>query len=476
MAEVSLPARDVAGTGAVAAAAYAAAQRNIAARLERLPLTRTQVKARIVVGMATFFDGYDTLMLGLVMTVLVTQWHLSPSQIGLLLSGTSFGQLLGALLFPYLADRIGRLRAASYSVWIVGLLALAGAACWNFTSLLAVRFVQGIGIGGEIPVASTYINEIAHAKTRGRFFLMYEAAFAFGYVAATAFGVLLISRYGWEIMFLIGALPAFVAAVMRRLLPESPRWLASEGRQAEADAIVSGMEREAETKLGHALPAPDIEKVPQPAGRRTGLLESLLELFNSFYLVRTLVVWSIWGGNFFVTQAMNGWLPTIYRQELHLTVQQAQEFTFATQTIAFFSAILVAIAIDRVGRKRWIGCALILASIAMLVLASTGVTNAIVLLVCATIAHVSLSTVSVSLYVFTAELYPTRMRALGTGMGSTVRNLFAMMSPMLVAVMLTDYGLPGVFIMLGLVPLIPAALLWRYGTETAGRVLEEVSP
>ena len=472
MAEVSLPARDLAGTGAAADAAHMAAQREIAARMERLPLTRTQVKARIVVGMATFFDGYDTLMLGLVMTVLVTQWHLSHTEIGLLLSGTSFGQLLGALLFPYLADRIGRLRAASYSVWIVGLLALAGAACWSFTSLLVARFIQGIGIGGEIPVASTYINEIAHSKTRGRFFLMYEAAFAFGYVAATALGVLLIADYGWQIMFLIGALPAFVAAIMRRLLPESPRWLASQGRQAEADTIVSGMEREAEAALGRALPAPDVEKVPQPAGLRTDWLEP----FNSFYLVRTLVVWSIWGGNFFVTQAMNGWLPTIYRQQLHLSVQQAQEFTFATQTVAFFSAILVAVAIDRVGRKRWIGCALVLASVAMLVLASTGVTNAVVLLVCATIAHVSLSTVSVSLYVFTAELYPTRMRALGTGLGSTVRNLFAMMSPLLVALMLTDYGLPGVFIMLGFVPLIPAVLLWRYGTETSRRVLEEVSP
>jgi putative MFS transporter len=471
MAEVSLPV--AAATDATAAdIANATAQREIAARMERLPLTRTQTKARIVVGMATFFDGYDTLMLGLVMTVLVTQWHLTNAEIGLLLSGTSFGQLLGALLFPYLADRLGRLRAASYSVWVVGVLALAGAACWNFSSLLVARFIQGIGIGGEIPVAATYINEIAQSKIRGRFFLMYEAAFAFGYVAATAFGVLLISSYGWQIMFLIGALPAFVAAVMRRLLPESPRWLASKGRHAEADAIVSGLEREAEAKLGTALPPPDLSVAPPPLGQRT----DLRELFSPFYLVRTLVIWSIWGCNFFVTQAMNGWLPTIYRQQLHLSVQQAQEFTFATQFIAFASAIIVALAIDRVGRRIWIGCALVLASVAMVVLASTGVTNAVVLLVCATIAHVSLSTVSVSLYVFTAELYPTRMRALGIGMGSTVRNLFAMTSPMLVALMLTDYGLPGVFLMLGLVPLVPAVLLWLYGTETSRRVLEEVSP
>ena len=231
-----------------------AAQREIAARMERLPLVRTQIKARIIVGAATFFDGYDSIMLGLVMPVLVGAWHLTDTETGLLLSGTFFGQLMGAMLFPYLAERLGRLRAASYSVWVVGLFALACAASWNFATILVSRIIQGIGIGGEIPVAATYINELACAKVRGRFFLMYEAAFAFGYLIATLLGVLLISRFGWQMMFLIGALPAFVAAIMRRTLPESPRWLASKGRKAEADAIVSSMEREAEAKLGTALP------------------------------------------------------------------------------------------------------------------------------------------------------------------------------------------------------------------------------
>src|SRR5215469_6283074 len=165
MAEISLPATSLAGDKADPAAGLIAAQQEIAARMERLPLTWTQTKARIVVGTATFFDGYDILVLGLVMPVLAQAWQLSRTETGYLLSGTFFGQLLGALLFPYLAERLGRLRSASYSVWVVGLLGLVCAACWNFTSLLAARVVQGIGIGGEIPVAATYINEIAHSKS-----------------------------------------------------------------------------------------------------------------------------------------------------------------------------------------------------------------------------------------------------------------------------------------------------------------------
>src|ERR1700751_987171 len=99
-----------------------AGQRLIAARIERLPLTWTQNKARIIVGTATFFDAYDSIMLGLVMPVIAAEWHLSVSDIGFLFSGTFFGQLLGTLLFPYLAERYGRLRACSYSVWVVGLM------------------------------------------------------------------------------------------------------------------------------------------------------------------------------------------------------------------------------------------------------------------------------------------------------------------------------------------------------------------
>src|SRR5262249_2806696 len=149
----------------------------------------------------------------------------------------------------------------------------------------------------------------------------------------------------------VGALPALVAALMRRSLPESPRWLAAHGRGAEADAIVTQMECEAEAKTGAALPAPEVSRPPDPVGQRTRLLAR----FAARCRRRTFVVWSIWFCNFFVTQALNGWLPSIYRRMLHLTVQQSLELTLIGHCISITSVIAVALLIDRTGRRLWIG-------------------------------------------------------------------------------------------------------------------------
>jgi MFS transporter, putative metabolite:H+ symporter len=453
-------------------AAREAAQRQLAARLERLPMTATHRKARVVVGFATFFDGFDALAIAFVMPVIAGLWHLTPQQTGLLISGAYVGQILGALFFPWVAEQFGRLRSTAYSASVFGLASLGCAFAFNLPSLLVARFVQGCGLGGEVPVASAYINEIARAPSRGRFFLMYEASFAVGYLGAASVGVFLIPTLGWQSIFVIGALPAIIAAVMRRLLPESPRWLAGKGRVGEAEAIVAGMESQAAAKLGHALPAPDASRVPPPPAQRT----RLGELFVGPYLRRTLVVWSLWFCNFFATQSLNTWLPTLYRTQFHLSVQQSLRLAFIGHFFSIGSVIVVALLLDRIGRRSWFAGAMALGGIILVVLAATGTADPILVMVLATAAVICLSTCSVSLYVYTPELYPTRMRALGCGGGATVRNIAGSLGPTLVGVVLAGYGVSSVFLMLGVVPIVAGVIVALFGIETKGRVLEEISP
>src|SRR5437588_3037835 len=226
---------------------------DIVARLERLPTSSWQVKARIIVGVATFFDAFDALAIASVLPVIVPLWKLTPPEIGLMISAGFLGQLLGALLFGWIAERYGRMKAMVGSIALFAVMSFACAFAWDYGSLLALRTIQGIGLGGEVPVAAVFISELAKARGRGRFVLLYEFVFPIGLVAASLAGLWIVPHLGWQYMFLVGALPGVLALILRRLIPESPRWLATRGRYAEAESAMKRIEKAVETATGQPL-------------------------------------------------------------------------------------------------------------------------------------------------------------------------------------------------------------------------------
>jgi MFS transporter, putative metabolite:H+ symporter len=203
---------------------------SIVARLERLPISRWHVKARLIMGTATFFDGYNVLAIAYALPVLIREFHLGPLEIGPMISASFLGQLIGALVFGWLAERYGRLRVATITIAIYGIMGFACALAWNAPSLGVFRFLQGIGLGGEVPIAAAYINEFAKAEHRGRFFILYELSFSFGLLIVAVLGYFLVPFLGWRVLFVIGGIPAIPVIFLRRLLPESPRWLVENDR------------------------------------------------------------------------------------------------------------------------------------------------------------------------------------------------------------------------------------------------------
>src|SRR3954470_19345832 len=220
-------------------------QADIAARLERLPITKSVLWTRNIIGAATFFDGYTVIAIAYAMPILVREWKLDPQQTGLILSAGYLGQGLGAIFFGGEAERLGRLRVLLFTVLLFVSMDLACIFAWGALSMMAFRFIQGIGTGGEVPVASAYINEYVGSKGRGRFFLLYEVMFLLGLVGAGLIARALIPLYGWQAMFAIGVVPAMILIPLRFFMRESPRWLASKGRYEEADRIVSALEQSA---------------------------------------------------------------------------------------------------------------------------------------------------------------------------------------------------------------------------------------
>ncbi|PYR26006.1 MAG: MFS transporter, partial [Acidobacteria bacterium] len=278
------------GDGRLASVADATA---LVARIESVPFSRWHLRPRIIVGSATFFDAFDALSLAFVLPVLVGLWHLSPAQVGNLIAIGYLGQFLGALAFGWLAESFGRIRSAAAAVAIMSVMSLGCAISGNYATLLACRFVQGIGVGGEMPVAAVYVNELSKAHGRGRFFLLYELIFPIGLMVTGQIGAVLVPAVGWQVMLLIGGVPGLLIALLILGLPESPRWLIAKGRLAEAETIVSAMEASTDRRvtlapLGERLTgsasSPRAEAAPQ-SGWST--------LLSGVYRTRTVIAWTL---------------------------------------------------------------------------------------------------------------------------------------------------------------------------------------
>ena len=184
----------------------------IAARLERLPYSSWHRKMRIVLGTAFLFDAFDSLLIAYVLPVLIPLWHLTPGQTGNLIAIGAVGQLLGSIGFGWLAEKIGRTPVMIMTLLIFTAMSLACVGAWGYQAMLWLRFFQGLGLGGEIPIMVAYINEFAKAKDRARFSLAYQLLFPTGLVLVALVGVWVVPNLGWKWMFIIGAAQALLSS------------------------------------------------------------------------------------------------------------------------------------------------------------------------------------------------------------------------------------------------------------------------
>jgi MFS transporter, putative metabolite:H+ symporter len=444
--------------------------RHIVARLERLPYSSWHLKMRLIICTAWFFDAFDSITIAYVLPPLMGLWHLSPQQIGSLIGVGFAGQLVGAIAFGWIAEHWGRRRSMLATLLIFSLGALACAGAQSYAMLWWLRLIQGIGLGGEIPLMAAYVNEFAHAKNRGRFSVSIQVLFSAGLVAVALVGVYVVPHWGWQWMFVIGAIPALIAIPMRAVLPESPRWLASRGRFDEADRALAELEAIAvrEGKPIAPLPA-DLPSVVEAKPR-------IAELFQGMYRRRTFTVWLIWIGAYFVSYGITAWMPSLFRNVYHLSVQQSLAYGLINSSVGFAGALAALYLIEAIGRRLMFvvslgGCAAALISFAFLPLLSAAGT-----LTVSTIGFFFLSSTLLSLATYTAEIYPTHLRALGGGVASAWQRGASVVGTTVVGWVLPYYGINAVFVMFGLFALMGAIVAALFAVETRAQVLERVSP
>ncbi|HEX9461863.1 MAG TPA: MFS transporter [Alphaproteobacteria bacterium] len=457
--------------GAAAGSAAAGSDRRITARIERLPLSAWHFKIGVVIGSGWFFDAFDALAIAYALPVLIGLWKLAPGQIGLLISIPYAGQIVGSIFFGWLAERIGRVPCTIYTLLVFSVMSLVCAYAWSFESMLVFRFVQGLGLGGEIPIMATYISEFASARRRGRFTLTYQLLFVVGLVAVAAIGRPVVQGWGWQALFFIGAVPALLVLPFRRLLPESPRWLASRGRYDEADRVLTAIEDEVSQHGAKKLPPlpADVPPVP-PARTRVG------DLFKGIYLRRTVSVWIIWFCVFFITYGLVVWVPSLYRTVYRVSVDDALHYGFVTSFAGLIGALLSTLLIDRLGRKPIMAISQLASAVPLLVLATQPqmAVADVVALVAISFGFNNMNSIMLSMY--TAELYPTELRALGCGIGNAWLRFASVIGPLMVGAILPVAGLQAVFVVFGIAAVIGGLVAWVLAVETRGKALEVLSP
>jgi len=448
----------------------------IVARIERLPLSSWHGKIGLIIGTGFFFDAFDAMAIAYTLPVLVGLWHLAPSQIGFAISIGFAGQLIGSLFFGWLAEKIGRVPCAIAALVIFSLMSLACAFTWDLTSMAVARFFQGLGLGAEIPILATYVNELASAKRRGRFAISYQAMFALGLPITAFLGAWIVPHFGWQWMFIIGAAPAVIVLPFMWLLPESPRWLANHGRAEEADRVLSRIEAIISKNGAKPLP-PVVATAPVAANINSPRGETRIgDLFRGMYLKRTLTVWTMWFCTYIVTFGVLTWAPTLWRTVYQLSVQQALTYTSILALIVAPGLIVTISLIDVIGRRKLFLMAFFCGALPMLFLAIRPDLPAFTTMLLMAVSQFFIGMLALALSTYTAELYPTELRALGSGFGNAWLRIGSIAGPIFIGAVLPLAGLKAVFLAFGLFALLGGIVTALFAIESNGRLLEELSP
>jgi len=437
----------------------------IAERLDALPFTRRHLKVLTGSGIGWALDAMDVGVISFVIAVLAQQWNLVPAQTSLIASIGFVGMAVGASVGGLLADRFGRRQVFAVTLLIYGLATGASALVGGLAALLVLRFLVGLGLGAELPVASTYVSEFAPARMRGRLVVLLEAFWAIGWTASALIGYFVIpaSADGWRWAFALGAVPAVYALVVRWGLPESPRWLELRGRHAEALAITTDLERAARRpSTAAAAPAAPV----QLAGTAR---ERLAALWAPSLRRRTASLWIVW---FCVNFSYYGafiWIPTILVSQGYDLVRSFG-FTLII-TVAQLPGYLVAAWLIEVWGRRTTLAVFLAGSAVAAVLFGTASGEGMVIATGMALSFFNLGAWG-ALYAVSPETYPTSLRATGSGWAAGVGRIASIVAPLAVPPLLALGGAPTLFVVFAV--FFAIAVVATFGlADRRGRALDD---
>ncbi len=436
---------------------------DLVSRVQRLPIGKFHYTLLWVIGLGWMFDAMDTGLISFILTTMADEWQMSAAQKGWVVSITFVGMAIGAVFAGGLADRIGRRTVFAMTLLIYSLATALCAFAPNLTWLLLFRFIVGLGLGGQLPVAVTLISEYIPAHVRGRFIVLLESFWGLGWLVAALMSYFVIPNYGWHIAFLLGGLPALYVFMILKKVPESVPYLINRGRIAEAHALVQKLERQCGVEVIEQI------EVKAVADKQS---VSFRQLWSGPLARRSLMLWLIWFGIVYSYYGIFTWLPSLLVKQGY-SIVQSFEYVLIMILAQLPGYVVAAWLVEKLGRKPTLAGFIALCAMAAYFFGQANSVNMIMFWGCL-MSFFNLGAWGV-LYTYTPEQYPTNIRAFGSGWASAIGRMGGIVAPLVVThMMVMNNGFSHIFIMFTVVLLSVALVIVLLGEETQGKTLESI--
>lgn len=436
---------------------------DLVSRVQRLPVGKFHYTLLWVIGLGWMFDAMDTGLISFILTKMATEWNMNPAEKGWVVSIGFVGMAIGAVCSGALADRWGRRNVFAATLVTYSIATALCAFAPNLTWLLVFRFIVGLGLGGQLPVAVTLVSEYIPAQVRGRFIVLLESFWGLGWLVAALVSYFVIPSYGWHVAFLIGGLPALYVFMILKKVPESVPYLINRGRIKEAHALVQKLERECGVEVIQQI------EVQPVAAKQT---VSFSQLWSNPFAKRTLMLWLIWFGIVYSYYGIFTWLPSLLVKQGY-SIVQSFEYVLVMILAQLPGYIAAAWLVEKLGRKLTLAGFIGFCALSAYFFGQANTVTLIMFWGCL-MSFFNLGAWGV-LYTYTPEQYPTNIRAFGSGWASAIGRMGGIVAPLIVTQMMVQQnGFNHVFMMFTAVLLAVALVILVLGEETKGKTLESI--
>jgi putative MFS transporter len=423
-----------------------------------------------IIGVAAagfFFDSFDIVIVSYALPMIRQEFALDPPQVGLIGSAALAGMGFGSWMWGWVADRWGRRVVFAATVLMFSVCTGIAGLSMSLGFLVGARFLTGLGLGGMVPIDQALVAEYAPARVRGRVSAMLPLCWPIGIFAAAGAGLLVVPHLGWRWLFALGALPAVLVFFIRRGIPESPRWLADQGRYEEARAslayvgVDNAMIEQARIELaGEPMIPPERDAV-------------FGDLFTARYVRRVAHTWLMWFCSGFAATAFSVWLPSIFATYYHINLTRTLFYTFIVAGTSVVGRMAAFSLIDLFGRKALIVIGYGVAGGAALLF--TRASTEAALLATAMLYGFFADIGSLAMTVYTPEVYPVRIRGKGAAIAMGWGRFGGMVSPIVAGFLIRADNLAMVWGLMAAFQFTSAGLTLLMAHETSGRNLEAVA-